>query len=221
MFDFETSMTEPMPGIPAPSEVAPAKPSAVTVTTLDNGVRVCTQDLGQPVSSLGIYVGAGSRDETPLTSGSSHLLERLAFKGSQSRSKYRMVRDMERSGALYNAAASRETISYSAEGLRGHAGEMVDILAEAALTPGAALSDPASIEWNEAVAEIGLGVKAIKAQLKAFESDAASRVTEAVHAAAFSGNSLGKFFHSYYLYRSREDREYAPTSIIRLIGTAL
>lgn len=216
MFDFETSMTEKFPGIPSPTAIPPATPSAVTVTTLDNGVRVCSQDLGQPVSSLGIYVGAGSRNESPMTAGSSHLLERLAFKGSKARSKYRMVRDMERTGALYNAAASRESISYSAEGLRGHAGEMVDILAEAALTPAAALGDPGAVEWNGAVAEIGLGVKAIKAQLKAFESDAPGRVTEAVHAAAFSGNSLGRFqFNPIFLCPRLEDREYAPTSIKR------
>lgn len=192
MFDFDVAMTEKMPGIPEPKELDPPIASPVTITKLENGVRVASQDLGGPVSSVGLFVGAGSRDETPLTAGVTHALERVAFKGSDSRSKHKMIRDMERSGAVYNASASREAIAYCAEGLRGHTSEMVEILAESALQPAVATTDVGSVKWDLATDEIKLHVGAMKRQLEEFKNDAAGRVTEAIHTAAFSGNSLGK-----------------------------
>ncbi len=199
MFDFDTAMTEKLAGIPEPKELAPPTASLVTITKLDNGVRVASQDLGGPVSSVGLFVGAGSRDETPHTAGVSHALERVAFKGSDSRSKHKMIRDIERSGAVYNASASREAIAYCAEGLRGHTSEMVEILAESALQPSVATSDVGSVKWDIATDEISKHVGAMKSQLSQFKNDAAGRVTEAIHAAAFSGNSLGKL-DSFLLY---------------------
>ncbi len=182
-------------------EIAPPKASKVEITTLENGVRVASQDLGGPVSALGLFVGAGSRNETPYTAGISHALERLAYKGSSKRSKYRMVRDMERTGASYSASSSRETIAYCAEGLREQTADMVGIMAESAFSPTVAVEDAEALEWDMAVNEIKIQTGAMKAQLEEFKNDAAGRVTEAIHAAAFHGNTLGKcsfisiFFH--------------------------
>ena len=76
---------------PPPSPKASASPhipsaSASTellrVTTLPNGVRVATDGTPGHFVAAGIYVGAGSRFEWPGNSGSSHLIDRLAFKVS-------------------------------------------------------------------------------------------------------------------------------------------
>lgn len=191
MFDSESSMLEKFPRVPDSVEIAPPVPSKVQITTLDNGVRVASQDMGGPVSALGLFVGTGSRDETPQSAGISHTLERLAYKGSAKRSKYRMIRDMERSGALYSASSSRETIAYCAEGLREQTGSMLSIMTESALMPSVAVQDSSSMEWDNAVDEIKVHAKSIKTQLEEFQNDAAGRVTEAIHAAAYHGNSLG------------------------------
>lgn len=189
-------MAEKFPGIPEPAEKKPPAVGPVEVTTLPNGVRVASQDLGGPVSAVGLFVGAGSRHETPYSSGVSHLLEHLAFKGSAMRSKYRMVRDMERTGAMYTASASRETIAYTAEGLRQKLPEMVSIVSETAISPGAAVKEQGTPEWDAAMAEIKTQTEVMKVDLKNFAGDAAGAVTEGIHAAAFHGNTLGKLYYS-------------------------
>lgn len=192
MFDPEVSMAEKLPGIPDPVEKVAAPAGPVETSTLPNGVRVASQDLDGPVSAIGLFVGAGSRHETPYTSGISHLLEHLAYKGSAMRSKYRMVRDMERSGAVFSASAARETMAYTAEGLREKVPEMVDIMAETAVLPGMAISDSGTGEWDGAMGEIKTQTDIMKVELKNFADDAAGVVTEAIHGAAFHGNTLGK-----------------------------
>lgn len=193
MFDPETSMAEKIPDIPDPIEKAPPAVGSVEITTLPNGVRVASQDNGGPVAALGLFVGAGSRNETPYSAGMSHLLERLAFKGSMTRSKYRMVRDMEHTGAIFGASASREVLAYSAEGLRENVADIVGIITETAVTPVARVSEPGSIEWDIATEEIQVQTAVMREQLRDASNDAAGVVTEALHGAAFHGNTLGKF----------------------------
>jgi len=194
MFDPETSMAEKFPGVPEPTEIAPSAPGPVETTTLPNGVRVASQDLGGSVSAIGLFIGAGSRNETPYSAGVSHLLEHLAYKGSALRSKYRMIRDMERTGALFAAAAARETISYTAEGLREKVPEMVGIAAETAVLPMAGVSEEGNSAWDEAMSEIKLQTGVMKDELEQFSQDASGVVTEAIHAAAFHGNTIGTWF---------------------------
>jgi hypothetical protein len=50
------------------------------ITTLNNKIRVATETSPGYFASVGIYFDAGSRYETPETSGASHFLERLAYK---------------------------------------------------------------------------------------------------------------------------------------------
>lgn len=55
------------------------------MTTLDNGIRVCTERVDSGVCSVGAFVDAGSRYETPETSGTAHFLEHIIFKGTKNR----------------------------------------------------------------------------------------------------------------------------------------
>ena len=52
----------------------------VKMTTLPNKIRVATERTPGHFAALGLYVDAGSRYETPATSGVSHFLDRMAFK---------------------------------------------------------------------------------------------------------------------------------------------
>ncbi len=76
------------------------------------------------------------------------------YKGSSKHRKYRMVRDMERTGTSYSASSSRETIAYCAEGLREQTSDMDDIVAESAFISAVAEEDAESLEWDMAVNEI-------------------------------------------------------------------
>jgi hypothetical protein len=57
-----------------------AQSPSVQITTLPNKLRVVTENTPGHFSSVGLYVDAGSRYETPTNSGVSHFLDRMAFK---------------------------------------------------------------------------------------------------------------------------------------------
>ena len=57
------------------------------VTTISNGIKVCTETWPSPVAAVGVFINAGSRNETPETSGAAHFLEHLSFKGSKRRTR--------------------------------------------------------------------------------------------------------------------------------------
>jgi len=52
----------------------------IQLTTLPNKIRVATENTPGHFSSVGLYIDAGARYETPHTSGVSHFLDRMAFK---------------------------------------------------------------------------------------------------------------------------------------------
>lgn len=192
-FDPETPMSVPLEGIDKPADTPVPNAGTVSISTLANGVRVASQDDGGIVSALGVYVESGSRHETPYTAGATHLLEHAAFKGSAARTKYRMTRDVERTGAGFSAAASRETLAYAAECMRDKAADVMSILAETAVSPMIALKDESSIDLDGATSEIEAHVTAIKGELKDYSAEPSGKVTESIHAAAFHGNTLGTF----------------------------
>lgn len=47
---------------------------------LDNGLRVASEDSGAPTATVGIWIDAGSRNETEKNNGVAHFLEHMAFK---------------------------------------------------------------------------------------------------------------------------------------------
>jgi len=71
--------------------VAPHTPTT-QVTTLPNKIRVATENTPGHFTSLGLYIDAGTRYETPLTSGVSHFLDRLAFRVSYGTTIYGFCR---------------------------------------------------------------------------------------------------------------------------------
>ena len=50
------------------------------LTVLDNGLRVASEDSGAPTATVGIWIDAGSRNETEANNGVAHFLEHMAFK---------------------------------------------------------------------------------------------------------------------------------------------
>jgi predicted Zn-dependent peptidase len=80
------------------------------LSTLDGGERVISERLdGVRSVSLGLWIGAGSRDETNARAGVSHFLEHLLFKGSQRYGAQEIAELFDAMGGELNAATSRET----------------------------------------------------------------------------------------------------------------
>jgi predicted Zn-dependent peptidase len=80
------------------------------LSTLDGGERVISERLdGVRSVSLGLWIGAGSRDETNARAGVSHFLEHLLFKGSARYGAQEIAELFDAMGGELNAATSRET----------------------------------------------------------------------------------------------------------------
>jgi predicted Zn-dependent peptidase len=65
-------------------------------------------------ATLGIWVGVGSRDESPAVAGSSHFLEHLLFKGTTTRSALEIATAMDAVGGEMNAFTAKEHTCYYA-----------------------------------------------------------------------------------------------------------
>ena len=57
------------------------------VSTLDNGMRVASEQGHGETATVGVWIDAGSRYETEANNGTAHFLEHMAFKGTQARTK--------------------------------------------------------------------------------------------------------------------------------------
>mmetsp|Transcript_138869 Transcript_138869/g.432023 ORF Transcript_138869/g.432023 Transcript_138869/m.432023 type:complete len:466 (-) Transcript_138869:78-1475(-) len=109
--------------------------SPVVVTTLPNGVKVATKETFADTSSVGIFVNAGSRDESRETAGAAHLVEQLAFTGTKKRPKAQLETEVESMGALMNMTSGREQTSYTISVCNKDVKQGVDILADLVTSP--------------------------------------------------------------------------------------
>jgi predicted Zn-dependent peptidase len=101
------------------------------VTTLPNGLRIATDTMPQvDTVSLGVWVGVGTRNETPEINGVAHLLEHMAFKGTESRSAKAIAEAIEDVGGHLNAYTTREHTAYYAKVLTGDVPLAVDIVSD-------------------------------------------------------------------------------------------
>lgn len=64
------------------AERAGLNPSNTRISTLSNGMRVATENLGGETATVGVWIDAGSRFEDEKTNGTAHFLEHMAFKVS-------------------------------------------------------------------------------------------------------------------------------------------
>ncbi|MEN8257860.1 MAG: pitrilysin family protein [Thermodesulfobacteriota bacterium] len=79
-------------------------------TVLANGVRVVSEKIpGSCTVSLGVWLDVGSRDELPATSGISHFVEHMLFKGTQRRTPRDIARKLDSLGGMANAFTSKDT----------------------------------------------------------------------------------------------------------------
>ena len=100
------------------------------MTTISNGIRVCTESWNSPTAAVGVFIGAGSRNETLATSGSAHFLEHLNFKGTKRRSRTQLEKEVENMGTQLNAYTSREHTLYHTLSFKNNIPKSVEILGD-------------------------------------------------------------------------------------------
>ncbi len=98
---------------------------------LDNGIRLVTERIPTLKSvTLGIWVNAGSRDESPAQAGYSHFIEHMFFKGTTARSATDISCEIDALGGEMNAFTTRETTTYYIKVLDQHLPKALDLLSD-------------------------------------------------------------------------------------------
>ena len=105
--------------------------TAIRETTLASGLKVVTDPMDTvETASLGVWVDAGTRHEPAAVNGVSHLLEHMAFKGTERRSAQDIAEEMDACGGHLNAYTARDHTAYYAKVLKEDAGLALDIISD-------------------------------------------------------------------------------------------
>ncbi|HWF41601.1 MAG TPA: pitrilysin family protein, partial [Acidothermaceae bacterium] len=123
-------LTEQKPG--STKTLIPGVDGAVVRrTVLPGGLRVITEAMPTVRSvSFGVWVGVGSRDETPALAGSSHYLEHVLFKGTKRRDALQISAALDAVGGEMNAFTSKEYTCFYARVLDNDLPLAVDVISD-------------------------------------------------------------------------------------------
>jgi predicted Zn-dependent peptidase len=108
----------------------------IEITKLPNGLTVVTDPMPTLESTaLGVWVNCGARHETRAIMGVSHMLEHMAFKGTEKRTAKAIAEEIENVGGFLNAYTSREQTAFHVRVLRPDMALATDILADILTNP--------------------------------------------------------------------------------------
>ena len=111
--------------------ISGADGAVVRRTVLPGGLRVITEAMPSVRSvSFGVWVGVGSRDETPAQAGSSHYLEHLLFKGTKRRDALEISAALDAVGGEMNAFTAKEYTCFYARVLDTDLPIAVDVISD-------------------------------------------------------------------------------------------
>eukprot|EP00063_Salmo_salar_P083731 XP_014058566.1 PREDICTED: cytochrome b-c1 complex subunit 2, mitochondrial-like [Salmo salar] len=125
-------LTEPLAGLKAGAALPP---QSVQMSKLPNGLVIASLENYSPVSSVGVFVKAGTRYETVENQGVSHVLRLAANLTTKGASAFRICRGVEAVGGSLRVTSSRETMVYSVECLRDHLDTVMEYLINVTTTP--------------------------------------------------------------------------------------
>jgi predicted Zn-dependent peptidase len=108
----------------------------VEISRIFNGLTVVSDPMPQLESAaVGVWVNTGTRNETKRAMGISHMLEHMAFKGTERRSARAIAEEIEAVGGYLNAYTSREQTAFHARVLKADVPLALDILADILTSP--------------------------------------------------------------------------------------
>lgn len=176
-------LSAPLPGLPSPTYVSGSdRLSDTRVTTLENGVRVASEQKFGQFCTVGVAIDSGSRYEVAFPSGISHYLEKLAFNSTKSySSKDEILQKLEKYGGICDCQSTRDTFLYAASVDSRGLDTTLEVLGDVVLRP---LFNPEEMDMVE---------NAIRFELEdiAMRPDQEPLLVEQIHAAAFKNNTLG------------------------------
>jgi predicted Zn-dependent peptidase len=103
---------------------------------LENGIRVVSEKIPYVHSvSIGIWILAGTIDESIENNGVAHFVEHMVFKGTKKRSSLEIADSLEALGGHLNAFTGKELTCYYAHILDENIEIAVDVLSDLVLNP--------------------------------------------------------------------------------------
>ncbi len=101
------------------------------ITTLNNGIRLVYEYIPYVQSvSVGVWIAAGSVNETPANNGISHFIEHMVFKGTTKRSCLTIAETIDDMGGCLNAFTAKDCTCFYIKALSEHLFTCVDLLAD-------------------------------------------------------------------------------------------
>jgi Predicted Zn-dependent peptidases len=162
-------------------EIAASGGSLVRRTVLPSGVRILSERVpGSQSATVGFWVAVGSRDEVPVTYGSTHFLEHLLFKGTATRTALDIAVAFDSVGGEHNALTAKEYTCYYAKVRDQDLPMAVDVLADMFTS---SLLDPDEFESERGV---------ILEELAMADDDPSDVVSERFFEAVFGDHPLGR-----------------------------
>ncbi len=155
--------------------------SLVRRSVLPSGVRILSEQVpGSQSATVGFWVAVGSRDEQPVTYGSTHFLEHLLFKGTQTRTALDIAVAFDSVGGEHNAMTAKEYTCYYAKIRDKDLPMAVEVLADMFTS---SLLDPEEFEAERGV---------ILEELAMADDDPSDVVSERFFEAVFGEHPLGR-----------------------------
>ena len=149
-------------------------------TTLPNGVRVVSEKIPSVRSvSVGVWIGVGSRDETPEEGGICHFIEHMVFKGTKKRRMHHIAQRMENVGGYLNAFTAKEYTCFYARCLDEHLDRDIDTVCDLVLNP---VFPEKDLEREKDV---------VIEEMKMYEDTPEDRVFDLLEEALFKGHAMG------------------------------
>ncbi|KAJ8361094.1 hypothetical protein SKAU_G00176190 [Synaphobranchus kaupii] len=149
------------------------------LTTLENGLRIASEESAHATCTVGLWIGSGSRYETEKNNGAGFFLEHLAFKGTKKLPQSALEQEVESMGAHLSAYTSREHTAYYMKTLSKDLPRAVELLSE--VVQSSALSE-SDLERQRGV---------VLRELEEVEGSLQDVCLDLLHATAFQGTSLG------------------------------
>mmetsp|Transcript_7353 Transcript_7353/g.16031 ORF Transcript_7353/g.16031 Transcript_7353/m.16031 type:complete len:485 (-) Transcript_7353:6-1460(-) len=151
------------------------------ITTFPSGLRVASETIpSSSTATVGVWIDAGSRYETPHNNGAAHFLEHMAFKGTSKRTQYQLEIEIENMGGHLNAYTSREQTVYFAKVFEKDVPRAMDILADILLT---SKLDPRAVNRERDV---------ILREMREVNKSNEELVLDHLHGTAFQNSGLGR-----------------------------
>ncbi len=174
--------------------------SIVRRTELQNGIRIVTERMPFVRSvSIGVWVEAGTIDETIENNGISHFLEHILFKGTTSKSAMEIASSLESLGGGINGSTGKEFTIYTAQVLDENVDIAIDVLSDLIQHP---LFDKTDMELEKSV---------VIAEINHAQEDPEELLMDLFYQKIFPEHPLG-----YFIYGSKENvQSFTQDDLIR------